>query len=57
MLKHQEEELADWWRDNMGWYTKGNEMYRRKEKKDRLIADKTRRWGCKASMPRCLLDG
>ena len=43
--EHQEEELADWWRDHLGLYDKGNEMYRRKEKKDRLIAEKAREMG------------
>ena len=41
----QEEELADCWWDHPGLYDKGNETYRRKEKKDRLIADKAREMG------------
>ena len=36
--EHQEEELAEWWREHPGLYGKSNETYRRKAKKDRLIA-------------------
>ena len=40
--EHKEEELAEWWREHPGLYDKSNEMYRGKEKKDRLIADKAK---------------
>ena len=43
--EEQEEELADWWRDNSGLYDKTNETYRRKARKDKLITDKTARMG------------
>ena len=43
--EHQEEELADWWGEHLGLYDKSNEMYRRKVKKDRLIADKAEEMG------------
>ena len=43
--EHQLEELADWWRVHPGLYDKSNKAYRRKEKKDRLIADKAREMG------------
>ena len=43
--KNQEEELEEWWRDHLGLYDKSNETYRRKEKKDRLIADTAREMG------------
>ena len=39
--EEQEEELADWWRDNPGLYDKSNETYRKKARKNKLIADKT----------------
>ena len=51
--EHQEEELADWWRKHPGLYNKSNESYRRKAKKDRLIADKADEmgvWGFNAKM-------
>ena len=38
--EEQEEELADWWRDNQGLYDKSNKTYRRKARKDKMIADK-----------------
>ena len=50
---HQEEELAEWWRDHLGLYDKSNKTYRRNEKKARLIADKAREigvWGFHAKM-------
>ena len=53
--ENQEAELADWWKEHLGLYDKSNETYRRKEKRDRLIAEKAREMGCRASMPRCLL--
>ena len=37
--EEQEEELADWWMEQPGIYDKSNETYRRKAKKDRLIAE------------------
>ena len=43
--EQQEEDLADWWREHLGLYDKSNETYRRKAKKDRLIADKTQEMG------------
>ena len=43
--KTQEADLAEWWRDHPGLYDKSNDMYRRKEKKDRLIAEKAREMG------------
>ena len=42
--ENQKAELADWWREHPGLY----DMYRRKEKKDSLIAEKAREmwvWG------------
>ena len=43
--EQQEEELADWWREHPGLYDKSNETYRRKTKKDKLIAEKPRVMG------------
>ena len=37
---NQEEDLADWWKDHLGLYNKSNKTCRRKENKDRLIAEK-----------------
>ena len=51
--ENQEAELADWWRDHPGLYDKSNNTYRRKEKTDRLIAEKAREmgvWGFNAKM-------
>ena len=46
MLDEQhEEELADWWREHPGLYEKSNETFRRKTKKDKLIAKKTQAMG------------
>ena len=47
---HQEEELAECWRVHLGLYNKSKEMYRRKAKKDRLIADKTKEMGFDAKI-------
>ena len=41
----QEADLAEWWRDHPGLYDKSNDMYRMKEKEDRLIAEKARGMG------------
>ena len=41
----QEEELADWWRDNPGLCDKSNETYRRKARKDKLIVYKAAHMG------------
>ena len=41
----QEEELADWWRDNPGLYDKSVETYLRKSRKDKLIANKAASMG------------
>ena len=43
--EEQEEELAEWWRENLGLYNKSNYTYRRKAKKDQLIAEKAARMG------------
>ena len=43
--EHQEEELAEGWREHPGLYDKSNKTYRRKLKKDRLIADKAEEMG------------
>ena len=52
--EEQEEELADWWRDNPGLYDKSNETYRRKAHKDKLIADKAAHMGgCGGSTQPC----
>ena len=40
MLDEEQEELAGWWRENPGLCDKSNETYRRKVKKDWLIAEK-----------------
>ena len=51
--ENQEAELANWWRDHPGLYDKSNNMYRRKEKNDRLIAEKAKEmgvWGFDAKM-------
>ena len=42
----QEEELADWWRDNPGLYDKCVETYRRNATKDKLIAEQACIHGC-----------
>ena len=43
--EEQEEELAEWWRDNTGLYDKSIETYSRKDRKDKLIADKAAHMG------------
>ena len=43
--EQQEEELADWWREHPGMYDKSSETYRRKTKKDKLIAEKAQEMG------------
>ena len=43
--EEQEEELADWWRDNPGLYDKSNKTYQRKACKGKLIGDKAAHMG------------
>ena len=50
--EHQEEELSDWWSEHLGLYDKSNVTYRRKKKKDRLIADKAREMARRRRRPR-----
>ena len=45
LAEGQEEELADWWRDNPGLYDKSVDIYCRKGRKDKLIADKAASMG------------
>ena len=54
--EHQEKELADWWRECPGLYDKSNETYRRKVKKDRLIADKAEEIGVRGFDARMLTE-
>ena len=49
MLDEGQEELAEWWRDNPGLHDKSNETYRRKARKDKLIADKATHMGGRSS--------
>ena len=45
LIEEQEEEHADCWRENLGLYNKSNETYRRKARKDKLIADEATSMG------------
>ena len=45
LIEHQEEELANWWRDNPGLYNKSINTYHRKGRNDKLIADKAASMG------------
>ena len=47
--EEEEEELAEWWRENPGLYDKSNETYRRKAKKDQLIVEEAARMGVQGS--------
>ena len=43
--EEHEEDLTEWWRDNPGLYDKSIKTYRRKARKDKLIAEKAARLG------------